>query len=167
MGVLSCGCGRCVGSLELLHATKGNHLGVMEALLDTGMVGLNTAQDGLTPLLVAAVYGCLEAAALLIARGADVNRARPDGLTPLIHSSQEGRISIVELLLQAQAKIDHPWICGETALFLAAQNVPGQVSRFYLFCFCAINPGFLPGGNNPYFLKAEHEFDWPTSFNFN
>lgn len=72
---------------------------------------------GETPLMLAAINNHLEVAAVLIARGADVNRP---GWTPLHYAAAKGHKEMMRLLLEHDAYIDSEAENGTTPLMLAA-----------------------------------------------
>jgi ankyrin repeat protein len=55
---------------------------------------------GMTPLLLAARDGRLNAAKLLVEVGADVNLADPNGITPLLMALTNGQIDVAKFLLE-------------------------------------------------------------------
>ena len=59
--------------------------------------------DGSPPLLFAAQEGSVQVATLLLAKGADVNKAAKDGQTPLYIASRFGHKDVVVTLLAAGA----------------------------------------------------------------
>jgi len=71
-------------------------------------------RDGVTALMLAAVFGCAEAAQLLVRKGADVNSRTESGETALTLAKQRGRPDIVRLLTEAGA--------GE-----AKDSAPGEI----------------------------------------
>lgn len=80
-----------------------------------------------TPLILAAAYGHMEVAGLLIEAGADVNQSEtktPRDLmrTPLTAAARNGHRGIVEVLLDHGADIDAAPRGDATALMEAAQN---------------------------------------------
>jgi len=81
------------GRLDALDATLDADPGLVHrplAGLDIGATGARRLTlDGATLLHVAAEFGRLDAAALLVARGADVNAAALTGQTPLFHSATQ------------------------------------------------------------------------------
>jgi ankyrin repeat protein len=110
-----------------LAATKG-HLGVLETLLDLGVPVDQINPLGSTALHAAAVTPQLEAATLLLARGADPTRPGAGGLTPLhatAFNTQRGG-EMAALLIDHGADIDARNKHRATALLLAAQQ--GNVS---------------------------------------
>ena len=67
---------------------------------------LNRVSNGDTPLTSATRSGKLRDAAMLLAFGADINRAIPGGITPLHVAAKEGHTKIAELLVSKGAHID-------------------------------------------------------------
>jgi ankyrin repeat protein len=107
----------------LFLATSWGYTAVMRALIDLGarVDELEPDADG---ALVAAVQGHqLEAARLLLERGADVNRAGAVGRTPLMHAAVAdfGDTRMVDLLLKAGARKDVRDAGGLTAADYARQ----------------------------------------------
>ncbi|CAM4761290.1 unnamed protein product [Rotaria magnacalcarata] len=86
-----------------------------------------TTKSGFTPLHIAAHYGNLEVAQLLISRGADVNYAASQNITPLHVASKWGKENIVRLLLEKGAQIDVKTKDGLTPLHCAARSGHDQV----------------------------------------
>ena len=79
--------------------------------------------------------GHLEAARLLINRGADVDVCHDEGSTPLMAAAQGGKTEIVRLLLDSGAKADHQMATkGWTALMLATQWGHVDTARALLEC---------------------------------
>jgi ankyrin repeat protein len=87
----------------------------------------NTHED-LNSMLIAAVTNPLgevvdtQTVAELLARGANVNAARPNGTTALMLAARNSHIDIVSTLLDGGAKVDEARPNGFTALMFAARN---------------------------------------------
>jgi ankyrin repeat protein len=75
---------------------------------------------GLTPLLFATRFGCVECARSLLKAGADINRPTPEGVTPVMNAIDNGNYAVANLLLDqgADPHLSDWW--GRTALYLAA-----------------------------------------------
>lgn len=93
---------------ELLAvAASANRADIVRHLLDGGTPADIELPNGMTALMVAAETGALDAARLLMARGADVNRARPgDGRTVLMMAARGFSVEMVTALLEKGAKAD-------------------------------------------------------------
>ncbi|MCH2115673.1 MAG: acyltransferase family protein [Pirellulales bacterium] len=94
------------GDLEFIttHADTGGDINAPEPT------------SGSSPLLIAALYGQLEAARSLIEHGADIQNKNPDGSTPLHVAAFFGYREIVELLLAEGADPNLKNNKGETPL---------------------------------------------------
>ena len=84
------------------------------------------AAGGMTPLLFAARDGQLDAAALLVEAGADVNAADPNGITPLVMALTNGQFAVAKLLLDRHADLRRVDWWGRAPLWAAvdARNLP-------------------------------------------
>ena len=73
-----------IGGTALYRAFWHGHVECIRILLDVGKADIDAPSSvSRTALDTAACYGCLEAAALLIERGAKVNLVSDQGKTPL------------------------------------------------------------------------------------
>jgi ankyrin repeat protein len=79
------------------------------------------SEDGCTPLYIAAQNGHAAVVSVLIAAGADVNKARASGGTPLYIAAQRGHAGVVDLLIAAGANVNATRKNG-TALNIALAN---------------------------------------------
>lgn len=133
---------------------------------------------GQTPLNIAAAKGHLEAARLLIARGADTNLADNSGFTPLHSAAINGHEDIVQLLLTHQALVDKKstdgwtplhWACREGFLRLAEQlvragaNVNATTNNESTPLYCAVGAN----SNNLVFFLITHGADIDCQVNYN
>jgi uncharacterized protein len=86
-------------------------------------------QLGETPLMLAAINNHIELAAVLINRGADVNRP---GWTPLHYAATRGHREMMRLLLDNDAYIDSEAVNGTTPLMMAAYSAPPLAVKLLL-----------------------------------
>jgi uncharacterized protein len=86
-------------------------------------------QLGETPLMLAAINNHIELAAMLINRGADVNRP---GWTPLHYAATRGHREMMRLLLDNDAYIDSEAANGTTPLMMAAYSAPPLAVKLLL-----------------------------------
>ncbi|MDB5899063.1 MAG: ankyrin-3-like [Ramlibacter sp.] len=84
-----------------LHSTLGdsNDVKIAELLLDQG-ADLEARKSGMTPLLMASLFGRVEWVRLFLQRGAQVDAKNPYGQTPLAVSATFGRAPEIERLLR-------------------------------------------------------------------
>ena len=106
------------GQVALFVALRHEAPKVVQALLahpDIRVDTSNAANE--TPLMMASLRGNLEAAKLLIAKGAAVNRS---GWTPLHYAASGPSLPLLELLLDRGAVIDAASPSRSTPLMMAA-----------------------------------------------
>ncbi|XP_078258793.1 ankyrin-2-like isoform X2 [Rhinoraja longicauda] len=81
-----------------------------------------TTESGFTPLHIAAHYGNVNVATLLLNRGAAVDFTARNGITPLHVASKRGNTNMVKLLLDRGSHIDAKTRDGLTPLHCAARS---------------------------------------------
>ncbi|XP_059392576.1 ankyrin-2b isoform X22 [Carassius carassius] len=81
-----------------------------------------TTESGFTPLHIAAHYGNVNVATLLLNRGAAVDFTARNGITPLHVASKRGNTNMVHLLLDRGSQIDAKTRDGLTPLHCAARS---------------------------------------------
>nr|XP_055061771.1 ankyrin-2 isoform X4 [Misgurnus anguillicaudatus] len=81
-----------------------------------------TTESGFTPLHIAAHYGNVNVATLLLNRGAAVDFTARNGITPLHVASKRGNNNMIALLLDRTAQIDAKTRDGLTPLHCAARS---------------------------------------------
>jgi ankyrin repeat protein len=109
-------------SIFALHAAaRTGDVDAMTQLLD-GDAEVDAKKDGTTPLFVACEHGRVDAAGLLLDKGADVNQAKMNGVTPLHVACREGHIDLARLLLEKGAEVDRADEDGATPLFVACEH---------------------------------------------
>ena len=109
-------------------AATGRTDDLRRALKEAGAVGAY-AYDGWTPLHLAAFFGRIEAARILLEAGADVHAVSRNSLTNTpLHAAAAGKHSEIALLLLAHgAKSDPADAGGYTPRQIATQNQLGAV----------------------------------------
>lgn len=109
------------GALHIL--VRGRDLTWMRFLLARGARPDLAANDGTTPLILAAQLGWLDGAEALIARGANVNLGNRRGETPLIMAVQRGDLAMVRRLLAEGANPNQTDnVSGYSAIDYARQD---------------------------------------------
>ncbi|KAG2430804.1 hypothetical protein HXX76_009780 [Chlamydomonas incerta] len=103
-----------------LAASRGK-IAILKLLIEVGKanVGAAVAEDGWTPLQLAARGGATEKVQMLLAAGADVKRANVQGNTPLHLAAVNGHKATAEALLAAGASKTAANRDGKTAADLA------------------------------------------------
>ncbi|XP_073541557.1 ankyrin-3 isoform X32 [Phyllobates terribilis] len=91
-----------------------------------------TTESGFTPLHIAAHYGNINVATLLISRGAAVDFTARNDITPLHVASKRGNGNMVKLLLDRGSKIDAKTRDGLTPLHCGARSGHDQVVEMLL-----------------------------------
>ena len=90
------------GWTALHFSVLGGHPAVTKLLVSANLES-GTAQDGSTPLHLAAQGGKLEIMSVLMEAGANPNSRRWDGGTPLYVAAQQVNVDAIKLLLRAKA----------------------------------------------------------------
>ena len=108
---------------EIHAAAQDGDLPKVKMLLQAhpGMVS-RPGPFGATPLHLAAAFGCLDIAELLLTNQADIKATTAGGKTPLHWAAAEGRTNIVQLLLAHNAPVNARDHNGNTPLHDAALN---------------------------------------------
>ncbi|MBL59633.1 MAG: hypothetical protein CMO75_08190 [Verrucomicrobiales bacterium] len=110
-------------------AAKGDSAGV-QAQLDKGVdVNTKSGAAAVPPLLLAALNGHTEVAALLAANGADLGRADKFGNSSLHYAAHHGSNEIVVLLITNSADVNAKNKGGETPLDMAANKETADFLR--------------------------------------
>ncbi|WP_193169966.1 ankyrin repeat domain-containing protein [Nisaea nitritireducens] len=120
----------------LLHAAceLGKHE-VVKVFLKNGFdPNEKAADEGVTPLIIASLYGERDISELLVNKGADPNLGtETDGFTPLMAASQNGYQDIVELLISNHVALDETRKTnGFTALMAASYNGRSEIVSLLL-----------------------------------
>ncbi|XP_077310231.1 ankyrin-3 isoform X34 [Lithobates pipiens] len=100
--------------------------------VESKMVVNRTTESGFTPLHIAAHYGNINVATLLLSRGAAVDFTARNDITPLHVASKRGNGNMVKLLLDRGAKIDAKTRDGLTPLHCGARSGHEQVVEMLL-----------------------------------
>ncbi|XP_029933551.1 ankyrin-3-like isoform X3 [Myripristis murdjan] len=100
--------------------------------IESKMMVNRTTESGFTPLHIAAHYGNINVATLLLNRGAAVDFKARNDITPLHVASKRGNSNMVRLLLERGAKIDARTKDGLTPLHCGARSGHEQVVEMLL-----------------------------------
>ncbi|XP_039222299.1 ankyrin-3 isoform X7 [Crotalus tigris] len=100
--------------------------------VESKMMVNRTTESGFTPLHIAAHYGNINVATLLLNRGAAVDFSARNDITPLHVASKRGNTNMVKLLLDRGGKIDAKTRDGLTPLHCGARSGHEQVVRMLL-----------------------------------
>nr|XP_046258604.1 ankyrin-3 isoform X18 [Scatophagus argus] len=100
--------------------------------VESKMMVNRTTESGFTPLHIAAHYGNINVATLLLNRGAAVDFMARNDITPLHVASKRGNSNMVKLLLDRGAKIDAKTKDGLTPLHCGARSGHEQVVEILL-----------------------------------
>jgi ankyrin repeat protein len=116
---------------KLYSAIRSDDLRQMKALLDGGISVKEAGPEGITPLMVAAEAGSLDAMKMLIDRRADVNARNTYGSTALMWSVTDPKKA--RLLLDHGADVNVAARSGRTALIIASfANPSAEVVKMLL-----------------------------------
>ncbi|XP_029977234.1 ankyrin-3-like isoform X30 [Sphaeramia orbicularis] len=100
--------------------------------VESKMMVNRTTESGFTPLHIAAHYGNINVATLLLNRGAAVDFKARNDITPLHVASKRGNSNMVRLLVERGAKIDARTKDGLTPLHCGARSGHEQVVEMLL-----------------------------------
>ncbi|XP_059386488.1 ankyrin-3-like isoform X4 [Carassius carassius] len=100
--------------------------------VESKMMVNRTTESGFTPLHIAAHYGNINVATLLLNRGAAVDFKARNDITPLHVASKRGNANMVRLLLERGARIDARTKDGLTPLHCGARSGHEQVVELLL-----------------------------------
>ncbi|XP_016350992.1 ankyrin-3-like isoform X9 [Sinocyclocheilus anshuiensis] len=100
--------------------------------VESKMMVNRTTESGFTPLHIAAHYGNINVATLLLNRGAAVDFKARNDITPLHVASKRGNANMVRLLLERAARIDAKTKDGLTPLHCGARSGHEQVVEMLL-----------------------------------
>ncbi|XP_069000596.1 ankyrin-3 isoform X9 [Embiotoca jacksoni] len=100
--------------------------------VESKMMVNRTTESGFTPLHIAAHYGNINVATLLLNRGAAVDFMARNDITPLHVASKRGNSNMVKLLLDRGSKIDAKTKDGLTPLHCGARSGHAQVVEIML-----------------------------------
>jgi ankyrin repeat protein len=113
-----------------LHlAAAGNHLTMVERLLDEGHDPHARSEDGSTPILVAAERGHLTVVERLLKEKVDPDPRSVMGWTPLHHAASRGHILVVDRLLKERVDPKSQTVDGLTALHWSAMGEHVDVTK--------------------------------------
>lgn len=89
-------------------------------------------EPNLTPLMIAAINGDIDAVKLLLESGVDIEAASKDGETALMFGASKGHIDVVRILLGSGSNIDATNAKGWTTLMLAVRDNDEKIVELLL-----------------------------------
>ena len=110
---------------SVIHETQAGLWGMLDRTAADDEAGAPEEKSDIpqpepkTPLFIACEAGNVDAARLLLDKGAEVDRANQNGATPLYIACQEGHVDAARLLLDRGAKADRATKRGSTPLSIA------------------------------------------------
>jgi len=114
----------------LASAVMTNSVEEIKKVLDGNPLLVNIKIEGRPPLHLACSLGKIEAAAELIARGANIELVSDtEGTTPLQEAASKGHKDLAEMLLKNGADARAKDKNGKTALDLATETGHGDVAQ--------------------------------------
>jgi ankyrin repeat protein len=121
------------GETPLMTAARTGKVPALAALI-AGGADLNAKESlkGQTALLWALSGPHVEAARLLIEKGADIHLASNSGFTPLMMATRHNSLDAVKLLLDRGATVDEKAADGSTPLHVAAVRGHVELAKFFL-----------------------------------
>ena len=110
----------------LWSAADNGHLQTARRLLEAG-VEVDRAETamGITPLIKASFKGFADLVALLLDRGADVNKQRHSGTTALFSAAQNGHLEAARVLLEHKADTE---LCDQGGAPLLIASYAGKLA---------------------------------------
>jgi len=116
-----------IGQTAVMFAAMGNHVDIIDLLLQNkGNVRLKD-REGRTPLFWASAAGHSEAVEALLKAGAPPNDIDRQGTSALMIASRRGFDEVVRLLIGAKADVNLTDHTGRTALMWSAESRNAQV----------------------------------------
>ena len=141
----------------LRNAIYENDVKLVKELIDEGAdVNKALTTDGDTPLCIAARYGQLDVAQLLLDRGAEVNKADRYGSTPLYIAARYGQLAVAELLLDKGAEVNLANTYGATPLWIAVQEGKLDVAKLLIDKGADVNKAETTYGRAPLWVAEKY-----------
>lgn len=111
-------------------AARKGHTAIIQLLLQTGIVQVNTADfKGLTPLMTAAMYGRTISACYLLGMGAQHHLTDINGDTALHWATYKGHTEIIQILINSGVDLEKTDNFGSTPLHLSCLSGDLQCVR--------------------------------------
>ena len=115
-----------------------------------------SANDGATPILIAAQNGHIEVVRFLIKKGVDVKKAMKSGATPLFVAAQNGILEVADCLVaHDKSLVNMSLHNGTSPFYVAAQNGHLKVVTFLYEKNADIWKQSC-GGASPFFIAAQN-----------
>lgn len=113
-------------------STRRGHDALVDVLMDSGADAGVPNAGGVTPLMVASLFGHLPVVLRLVkSNDAELEIPGPLGRTPLHYAALGGHAEVVAVLLQAGARVDVLDTAGRSPLDLAADMDAVDVMQLF------------------------------------
>ena len=137
---------------QLIDACRHGYRELVAALIAEGVdVDAPRNGNGVSPLLVACLYGNSEIASMLLSAGALIDRAGSGGITALSVACQDGHAETISTLLAAGASVNQADRRGYTALFRASVGGHTDIVAALLAAGASVNQAAHITGYTPLF----------------
>jgi uncharacterized protein len=121
------------GETILMTAARTGNPGVLASLINAGaQIAGRQLSKGQDALMWAVAEGHVDAARLLIDRGADVQSRTVQGFTPLMFAAREPNLDMVRLLVDRGARLDDSADDGSTPLLVATVRGHVDTAKYLL-----------------------------------
>ena len=117
---------------------------------------IDALRDGATPLCIACQEGHVDAARLLLDKGAEVDRAKEGGFTPLYIACENDHVGVARLLLEKGAEVNQAMKGGWTPLIVACENGHVDLARLLLNKGADIDRAEKEGGWAPLLFACQN-----------
>lgn len=138
-----------------LAAAKGNLETIKSAVKGGASPDCTDKESGMTPLMVAARDGQLEAVVMLMYLGAKIDARDNKGRTALMLACEQGHQAVASALVEAKAALNATDKSGRSAMWYAERNGHEEIAGLLMSLGAESSPSKARGSEPP---KKEEEF---------
>jgi ankyrin repeat protein len=142
-------------NFSVINAVYNGHADCLQLLLAAGGDVNKCANDGTSPIYIAAQNGCADCLQLLLAAGGDVNKCANDGASPIFIAAQNGRADCLQLLLAAGGDVNKCRNDGTSPIYVAAGKGRADCLQLLLAVGGDVNK-CRNDGTSPIFIAAQN-----------
>ncbi|XP_064633189.1 ankyrin-2-like [Lineus longissimus] len=127
-------------NVSLMHTISNcKHHHLRDILYDAGCPIDSESTKGITPLMIAALYGDTEHFKFLVERGANINKRDNTNQTSLMQLAKKGSAGLIRYLVEKGCELDVQDDQGYTALHWAISYGENQIAHFLVDSGCDVN----------------------------